>query len=34
MSDQANQEYTDLIKKKDKMLIDKEHIEQSIVELD
>ena len=30
----ADQEYTDLIKKKDKMLVDKKHIEQSIIDLD
>ena len=34
MADQADQEYTDLIKKKDKMLVDKKHIEKSIDELD
>lgn len=34
MADQADQEYTDLIKKKDKMLVDKKHIEHSIDELD
>ena len=34
MAEQAETEYTDLIKKKDKLLVDRQHIEESIRELD